>query len=1070
MTKQALKNACDGGGNHPAGPAAIDPLTASCHDRAMTHAFASRITRMPIAYDQTARADIAAAFADLAPQVTALLAAVAGCSPYLTGLLHKEAAWLRAAVQISPEAAAAQVLDSLALVPLDGLAAALRQAKRRTALLTALADLGGVWELAEVTAALTQLADRSVDLSIKALVGDEIRRGKLPGAGPQDLATAGGMVVLAMGKMGAHELNYSSDIDLICLFDQDRYGPDSPDARASFIRVTRRMVALVSDVTADGYVFRVDLRLRPDASVTPVCLSMAAAESYYEAQGRTWERAAFIKARPCGGDLAAGARFLKTLIPFVWRKHLDFAAIQDAHDMRMAIRDHRGLHGALAVEGHNIKLGQGGIREIEFFTQTRQLIAGGRDPDLRARGTVAGLRALADKGWLPRDVADELAQLYARHREVEHRLQMVGDAQTHDLPVTSAGVARIAAFCGQDEAAFRNGLLTRLARTNELTEGFFSPGSAVEPDGTPALSEAALAIVKGWSSYAALRSDRAQTLFRRLRPGLLTRLARAANPDQALVALDGFLAGLPAGVQIFALFDANPSLVDLIIDIAGTAPGLARYLSRNAGVLDAVIGGAFWAPWPGVAGLTADLAQQLTAAADYEAKLAAARRWMKEWHFRIGVHHLRGLIDAFEAGKHYADLAGAVIAALWPQVNAQFAAKHGPPPGRGAVVLGMGSLGAGRLNAGSDLDLIVIYDASGVEASTGPRALPTRLYYARLTQAMVTALTAQLPEGRLYEVDMRLRPSGRQGPVATSIEAFCAYQSTEAWTWEHLALTRARVVAGDTGLGQQVEAFRRALLANKGQGAGVRADVALMRARLAAAKPAAVGWEAKFGPGRLMDIELLAQTLALQNASPAQGVERQIAAAVAPVRSAIAGKVSETDQTALLAAYRLCWRLQACARLLSDKPLAPDDLGEGAMAFVLREAVAATGEDVMAQLAHKSGLAEALISAHLSDHSDGKADRMEQAADMKQADPKGLVRESYAIDGITLPECRSIFIDWALSLPVDADTPACLAQVIAHYASAAPDHPMSSVLREAQTMTDAPKRRGGRAARVPDGS
>ena len=932
----------------------------------MTQDFISRITRMPIAHDLAACADVRKAFADLDPQIVNLLGAVAGCSPYLSGLMAREAAWLRAAVMMPPETALIQIFEALPPLPLDALAAALRQAKRRVALLTALADLGGIWPLAEVTGALTELADLAVDLSVRALVGDELRRGKLPGAGPDAAATAGGLVVLAMGKMGAHELNYSSDIDLICLFDQSRYGDTWPDARAAFIRVTRKMVAMLSDVTADGYVFRVDLRLRPDASVTPVCLSMAAAESYYEAQGRTWERAAFIKARPCGGDLDAGQRFLKTLVPFVWRKHLDFAAIQDAHDMRMAIRDHRGLHGAVGIEGHNIKLGQGGIREIEFFTQTRQLIAGGRDPDLRARGTVAALAALAAKSWLPQDVADELASLYAAHREVEHRLQMVGDAQTHDLPVTAAGVARIAAFCGQDDISFRAGLLARLARTTALTEGLFTPNAAVDTDAPPPLSDAALAIVTGWSSYAALRSDRAQTLFRRLRPVLLTRLARTANPEQALVALDGFLAGLPAGVQIFALFEANPSLVDLIIDIAGTAPALARYLARNAGVLDAVIGGAFWAPWPGVTGLATDMTAQLAGAPDYEAKLASSRRWMKEWHFRIGVHHLRGLIDAFEAGKHYADLAGAVIAALWPHVVKQFAAKHGPPPGAGAVLLGMGSLGARQMNAGSDLDLIMIYDADGVDVSDGPRALPTRLYYARLTQAMATALTAQLPEGRLYEVDMRLRPSGRQGPVATSITAFCMYQASEAWTWEHLALTRARVVAGDAGLAAKVEAFRRDLLASKGQGAGLRADVADMRARLRAARSVTGGWDVKSGAGRLMEIELFAQTLALQNASPAQGVERQIASAAASASSGMAGKVSVTDQTALLVAYRLCWRVQACARLLSDKPLEATEMGEGATAFLLREVGAASVAEVMAQLQHACGVADLVISAHLS--------------------------------------------------------------------------------------------------------
>ncbi|MFN3724034.1 MAG: glutamine-synthetase adenylyltransferase [Paracoccaceae bacterium] len=920
-------------------------------------AFSARLTRFPSPFDRSSADEGRAAFADLGPELAGLMAGVAGCSPYLKGLMLREGDWLRAALTEGPEQALAAEFARIEALALEDLGAGLRLAKRRIALLTALCDLGGVWPLETVTGALTGLADRAVHLAMVRLVAEEIRRGKIPGATPEDAATAAGMVSLAMGKMGAGELNYSSDIDLICLFDETRYPGVEQEARAAFIRVTRKMTALLSDLTGEGYVFRTDLRLRPDAAVTPVCLSMAAAESYYESVGRTWERAAYIKARPCGGDLAAGQRFLKTLTPFVWRKHLDFAAIQDAHDMRLRIREHRGLNGRVTVEGHNMKLGQGGIREIEFFTQTRQLIAGGRDPDLRDRTTVGGLAVLAAKGWVPPDVAAELTTLYRAHRELEHRLQMVGDAQTHDLPVTAEGVARIAAFCGQEEAAFRAGLLERIARVDALTDSFFAPNEA---EAGPELSEAAAKIVAGWIHYPALRSDRAQTIFRRIRPQLLKQLDRAANPDEALKALDGFMAGLPAGVQIFSLFEANPTLIELIVDIAGTSPGLARHLSRNAGVLDAVIGGSFWTAWPGRAALMADLGKTLAAVPDYEKKLDSARRWMKEWHFRVGVHHLRGLKDAFEAGKAYADLADAVVGALWPVVVAEFTAKYGPPPGRGAVLIGMGSMGAQRLNAGSDLDLIMIYDAAGVEESAGPKSLATRPYYARLTQAMVTALTAQMPEGRLYEVDMRLRPSGRQGPVATSLQAFTSYQEGEAWTWEHLALTRARVLAGDPGLADEVEAFRRDLLARKGKGATVRADVAAMRERLQAAKPAKGSWEAKNGAGRLMDIELCAQMVALIAASPARGVERQIAA------GAGAG-MSQTDQTALAAAYTLLWRLQCGTRLLTDGPLVMEDLGIGGRAFLLRETGETSAEALTARLEAVTGLAEAIISAQMTD-------------------------------------------------------------------------------------------------------
>lgn len=923
----------------------------------MRASFLSRLSRHPLPFDPAQGAGAVAALAGLPGELQPLIAGAAGCSPYLRDLMAREGDWLRVALSLPPEAAFAALLAALDEVPLEVLGEALRQAKRRAALLVALADLGGVWGLAEVTGALTRLADRAVHLAMVRLVADEIRRGKLPGQGPEDAASAGGMVALAMGKMGAGELNYSSDIDLICLFDQERYGEDWPEARAAFIRVTRKMAAMLSDVTAGGYVFRTDLRLRPDASVTPVCISMAAAYGYYEAEGRTWERAAYIKARPCGGDLAAGERFLKALTPFVWRKHLDFAAIQDAHDMRLRIRAHRGLNGRIEVEGHDLKLGQGGIREIEFFTQTRQLIAGGRDPSLRDRTTLGGLQALARQGWIPGEVAGELSSLYLTHREVEHRLQMVNDAQTHEMPPTAAGVARIAAFMGQDEAAFRRDYLDRLERVSRLTEGFFAPAAAEEG---PELSDHARAVVEGWATYPCLRAERAQAIFRRLRPVFLKRLARAAHPDEALAALDGFLKGLPAGVQVFALFEANPALVDLIIDIAGTAPELAQHLSRNSAVLDAVIGGSFWAPWPGMAALRDELSARLADLPDYEGRLDSARRWQKEWHFRIGVHHLRGLIDGFEAGKLYADLAEAVIAALWPVVVDDFASRHGPQPGRGAVVVGMGSLGAARLNAASDLDLIVIYDAGAAEMSEGRRPLAVRPYFARLTQAMVTALTAQTAEGRLYEVDMRLRPSGRQGPVATSVASFRAYQMDEAWTWEHLALTRARVLAGSAALAGEVEEIRRAVLAAKGPGPQLRADVADMRARLAAAKPAEGPWDAKRGIGRMMDVELLAQSLALRAASPARQIERQVQAGVK------AHDLSDSDARAVLDGYRLFWRLHAASRLLSDRIVDPARLGEGAQAFLLREAGAETVAALTERLAEAAGVTEAVISAWLA--------------------------------------------------------------------------------------------------------
>jgi len=835
--------------------------------------FTKRLNKSARPYDEARGAEGAQVAAGLDASVVDLFRGIAGCSPYLLGLMQVEVDWIAAHLE-TPEDAMASILANVALIPADELNDGLRQAKRRTALLLALCDVGGVWDLEQVTGHLTAFANACVDRCLKVLVGIEIARGKLPGMTEEDSDTAGGMVALAMGKMGAGELNYSSDIDLICLYDETRFDPDDyHEARAAFIRVTRKMTAIMSDVTSGGYVFRTDLRLRPDANATPVCLSMEAAERYYESVGRTWERAAYIKAAPSGGDIAAGQRFLDTLRPFVWRKHLDFAAIQDAHDMRLRIRDHKGLHGRLVLEGHNMKLGRGGIREIEFFTQTRQLIAGGRDPSLRARDTRSGLNALAQAGWIPQEAANTLYDHYVFHRTIEHRLQMINDAQTHHLPNDVDGFERLAAFLDRDVSDLRAELTRRLDDVHDVIEGFFAPDETTEDQDKDDWGQETTA---RWATYPALRSERANQIFDRLWPDIRARLQDAPRPDEALNQFDRFLSGLPSGVQLFSLFEANPQLTQLIVDIASTAPALAEYLSRNAGVLDSVIGGGFFSAWPETDDLTQQLSKALSGFDDYETQLNAARRWAREWHFRIGVHYLRGLTDATVSGAQYAALAEAVVAAMWPVVCAEFARKHGALPGVGASVIAMGSLGAGRLNATSDLDLIVIYDADGVDASDGRRPLATRTYYARLTQALVTAVSAPMADGRLYEVDMRLRPSGRSGPVATS-------------------------------------------------------DTNEMRARLHEAKPGHGPWDVKSGAGRMMEIELLAQACALLSGIVAHDLPTQLASGVG------IGILDAADVSALNDALRLFGCIQAAGRLLTGGVLDPDLIGEGGRQMVLRD-------------------------------------------------------------------------------------------------------------------------------------
>lgn len=916
--------------------------------------FEDRITRAPRVFEPARTEDVLAQLPWVVGRQRDVIAGTAGCSPYLADLMVKEAGWLEAALE-HPEQAANELIADVRALTLDQLADGLRQGKRRIALLTGLADVGGVWGLSEVTQRLTDFASAAVHQCITQLVAAEIKRGKLPSLTEADAETAGGMSVMAMGKMGAGELNYSSDIDLICLFDETRFDPDDyHDARAAFIRVTRKMTALMSDVKSGGYVFRTDLRLRPDASVTPVCLSMEAAERYYESVGRTWERAAYIKATPAAGDIAAGERFLKTLRPFVWRKHLDFAAIQDAHDMRLRIKGHKGLGGKLSLEGHNMKLGRGGIREIEFFTQTRQLIAGGRDPSLRVKGTIEGLGKLAASNWVSEDEASVLGDHYTRHREIEHRLQMVRDAQTHHLPADPVEFDRLAAFLDIETSDLRDELEERLEDVHARTEGFFAPGAGPQVDESWGRS-----ITSRWPKYPALRSERAGEIFNRLWPEILAKLQEAAKPDEALHQFDQFLSGLPAGVQLFSLFEANPELTKLIVDIAATAPALSRYLSQNAGVFDAVIAGSFFSEWPERQGLAADLTEKLDEADDYESKLIATRKWANEWHFRIGVHKLRGIIDAKTSGRQYSDLADAVIETLWPVVVAEFARKHGDPPGNGAVILGMGSLGAGQLNAMSDLDLIMIYDAAGETESDGKRPLATRLYYARLTQALVTALSAQMADGRLYEVDMRLRPSGRQGPVATSIESFENYQLNEAWTWEHLALTRARVIAGPKQLRENVAAIRRTVLTEKAAGKTISQDVQDMRARLEEAKASGNPWDMKTGAGRLQDIELIAQACALFAGSFERLTTSQIAVGVAD------GQMTDADAQTLIKAADLMWQVQSAGRLLTGGILDPEAIGEGGRRLVLRDTGFETMDALENVIANAALRAEKIITTTL---------------------------------------------------------------------------------------------------------
>ncbi|QDL92246.1 bifunctional [glutamine synthetase] adenylyltransferase/[glutamine synthetase]-adenylyl-L-tyrosine phosphorylase [Paroceanicella profunda] len=913
---------------------------------------AARITRFPLAADPERAADILAGLPGGLPEpLTRLAGATAGSSNFLAGLIAAQPEVLADLAARAPEAILA---DILATPPGPDPDRMLREAKRRLALVTALADLGGVWSLSEVTGAITDFADYAVQTALRHHLAAAIERGRLPESARQD---HGGMFVLAMGKMGARELNYSSDIDLICLFDERRYPPDAyAGIRAGFVRVTQGMVRTLSAQTAHGYVLRTDLRLRPDPSVTPVCIGMGVAETYYESLGRTWERAAMIKARPCAGDLVSGQAFLDNITPFIWRRHLDFAAIEDAHDMQRRIRDHKGLHGPCVVPGHDVKLGRGGIRTIEFFAQTRQLICGGRDPELRCEQTVPALHALARRGWIQSEVAEALSEAYVAHRSLEHRIQMLEDAQTHVIPRSDPARARLAALCGEaDLARFDASVKRRFEQVDRLTEAFFSPNGAgpapaVDEEGLQALGYARPAMVTGlldrWHAglIPATRADRARAILKRIEPEIVSRLARAANPDEAFARFDSFLSGLPAGVQLLSLLEANPQLLDLLGEVFAASPRLAGEMARHPGVLDPVLEGGFFGPVKPLDSLLEALGGMLSRAGDYEQVLDAARRWDREMRFRIGVQLLRGIATAEEAGAAFTRVAEASLRALLPHVEAAFAERFGPPPGRGHAILGMGKLGSGEMTISSDLDLIVIYDPAGETESAGPRPLAVTAYYARLTQALVSALSSPTAEGTLYAVDMRLRPSGRQGPVAVSLSAFGQYQCHEAWSWEHMALTRARIVSGPGPVGEDVSAVIGRVRTARRDAEGLLADARDMRSRLGRAHSgqAARIWEVKHRPGGMMDIELLVQTGLLATRLSDVRAPRQ---AIAPLVAA--GFIAADAGEVLSEALHLQTIVQHYARLSVEGTFTPEAAGTGLVEALIR----ATGDPDLARLA-----------------------------------------------------------------------------------------------------------------------
>jgi glutamate-ammonia-ligase adenylyltransferase len=733
----------------------------------------------------------------------------------------------------------------------------LRLERRRLALLVALGDLSGCFDLTRVTGLLTAFADNALDRAIRAAILE-----RTPDADPR------GFAAIALGKQGSSELNYSSDIDPILIFDPETLPCRSREApEEAAVRIGRRVIELLQARDGDGYVIRVDLRLRPSPEVTPIALPVEAAISYYESQALPWERAAFIRARACAGDLALGESFLAAIRPFVWRRALDYGTIREIRDISRRIRDHHSK-GQVFAPGYDLKRGRGGIREVEFFAQIHQLIHGGRDPALRAPATRDALAALAEAGRIDRDEAEALSGAYTMFRTIEHRLQMVDDRQTHTLPASAEALDNVAALHGvENGAALIEMLRPHVERVGRIYDSLAGDEEPRLPSDTDTLAqrlseagfadvEGAQRIVEGWrgGGYPALRTTAAREALEAVLPGLIDAFAEAPDSRQALLRFDAMLSRLPSAINFFRLLEAQPGLARLLSAILSHAPTLAEQLSRRAELLDGLIDASALDPVADVPTLIREMSA-CERDADYQWQLEHVRRLVGEKRFALGAQIVAGVSDPLDVSAGYARVAESAIEVLAAAAVEEFARVHGRVPDSELVILALGRMGGQALTHASDLDLVYVFTGDYSAESDGAKPLGAVTYYNRLGQRVTAALSVATAAGPLYEVDTRLRPSGGQGPLAVSLDAFRRYQREDAWTWEHMALTRARSVFGSSAAREAVTVIIREVLEGARPERDLVADAAKMREDMTTHKPPAGPLDAKLLDGGLVDLE-----------------------------------------------------------------------------------------------------------------------------------------------------------------------------------------------------------------------
>lgn len=794
----------------------------------------------------------------------------------------------------------------------DDIMRALRQWRGRMALLLALGDLSGEHDVATTTRLLSDFADQACDAALAAAFAERV-----PGE------EARGLSVIALGKLGSHELNYSSDIDPILIFDPDtlpRRSRDDPTEAA--VRIARRMTEILSARTGDGHVLRVDLRLRPHPEVTPIVLPVDAAISYYESEALAWEQAAFIRSRASAGDRALGEQFLAAIQPFIWRRSLDFRQLKEIGAMSDRIRDHFA-QGQAFGPGYDLKRGRGGIREIEFFAQVHQLIYGGRDPSLRVPATVDALAALAAAGRVEPEVAMRLSGHYATLRRIEHRLQMVEDQQTHGLPTQPAALDGVARLDGKADGAALLALLEPVTADvgacydRLVAERAVTTGLPRDDDGLAAAllaagfdpPAAALRTIAEWrgGKLRALRSAAALDALETMLPELIKALGAAPDPDATLTRFDKLVAGLPSAINFFHLLAAQPALARIATRVLALAPTLADALGTRAQLIEGLIDQrAFDAP--------ADKAQLMEewapglATLDYERLLDRVRDHVGERRFAYGVQLVAGATDPLAIAHGYSELAEAALCVLADAAVTEFVAVHGIIADSELVVLALGRLGGRALTHASDLDLIYLFTGDHLAESDGPRPLGATTYYNRLAQRVTAAMSVPTAAGKLYDVDTRLRPQGAQGPLVVTLDSFERYQREEAWTWEHMALLRARPVYGSDTARAEVERIIAELLALPRDRAKLTADAAEMRDKIAAHKPPQGALDIKGGPGGLVDLEFAMQVTQLASG---QCHDPKIAAALGCLKAARLAPDGVCEAHDLLARMLVMLRLTA---------------------------------------------------------------------------------------------------------------------------------------------------------------